>query len=328
LTIVVSIFLNILLCILYSLIESNIDFLFLVILSITIAVNASIQQFILFKENHKLNGIIPVLSALLNLVFLFIFKATNILVIAYLLSSLILTLVSILWLLKNWDKKHIISTNVLRKVFRENVSFVKFIFPSSIATILIAYFHPVLLSYLFTSSQVGLFSFALRILLLPSIVIGSVTGALLRSTLSRLRFEGNYLDIKEEVRKIIIWLVASCIVCFPVLIFFVFQIKKITNISRWAGIEHISILLVLYAISQFFFIPLSNIPLVFDKKKILLNFNITQLFLTIIVYALSYLLAWEFETFIITISIIMMIFSLISCYCFIKIIKERDVQTV
>nr|WP_315026736.1 oligosaccharide flippase family protein [uncultured Chryseobacterium sp.] len=328
LTVFVSLFINILLSIIYFLFEPNINLFILIAMSTTIAMNGSIQQFILFEENHKLNGIIPVLTALLNLVFLLLLKGNNALVFAYILSSWLITAFYIFWMLKKGKQYFVLTFEPLKRIFRENISFVKYIFPSSIATILIMYFHPILLSYLYNSANVGLFSFALRILLLPSIIIGTVTGALLRNTLSRLYFSGEYVLINKEINKILVWLLISSMICFPILEFFVFELKNFVNISKWNGIEHISVLIIFYAVSQFFFIPLSNIPLVFDKKKLLLKLNIIQLFLTLMIYLGAYLFKWQFENFLIILSIVMMIFSAISCYYFVKIVKIKNVQTV
>ncbi|MGN7864977.1 oligosaccharide flippase family protein [Chryseobacterium sp. 22458] len=325
LTIFVSVFLNILLSVIYFLFEPNIKLFILIIMSTTIAMNGSIQQYVLFEENHKLNGILPVLTAVLNLIFLLLLKGDNALIFAYILSSWLITALYIFWMLKKGRQYFILTFESLKKVFHENISFVKYIFPSSIATILIMYFHPILLSYLYNSTSVGLFSFALRILLLPSIIIGTVTGALLRNTLSRLYFNNEYELINKEIKKILLWLFISCLICFPILEFFVFQLKNFVNISKWNGIEHISVLIIFYAVSQFFFIPLSNIPLVFDRKKLLLKLNIIQLCLTLMIYLGAYLLKWQFETFLVILSIAMMIFSIISCYCFVRIVKVKNV---
>lgn len=328
LTIFVSLLTNIIMSVIYFAFEPNIDLFILIAMSITIAMNGSIQQFILFEENHLLNGILPVLTALLNLIFLLLIKGDHALIFAYTISSWLVTLFYIFWMLRKGKEYFVFSLPSLKKIFHENRSFVKYIFPSSIATILIMYFHPILLSYLYNSANVGLFSFALRILLLPSIIIGTVTGALLRNSLSKLYFNGDYTAINKEVNKILLWLLISCLICFPILEFFVFQLKNFVDISRWNGIEQISVLIIFYAVSQFFFIPLSNIPLVFDKKKLLLKLNIIQLFLTLMIYLGAYLLKWQFETFLVVLSIVMMIFSAISCYCFIKIVKVKNVQTV
>jgi len=318
LTIVLSLCLNAVILMVYWLCNWQVEsesILLLFLLSNSISVGASLQQALLFYESHKFNGLFPFLVALLNLLLLFFFiKYESGLIIAYVYANIIVMGIFLILVAKKYRMApKLFSITDYNKIFREHISYPKYVFPGSISTILLTYFHPILLSILYTTSEAGLFAFSQRILMLPAILVGTIMAALSRANFSKLYFNNKFFELLAELRKMILWLIIACLIFYPLILVAIYNLKYFINIDKWAGFEEVSLLLLIYSISQFFFTSLSSISLILDKK-LLLKLNVIQFILTLLVYFVSLILALSFDTFLNALSVSLLFFSFVGCY--------------
>lgn len=303
--------------------QFNIFFLYILLLSNTVSINACFQQFLVYKEQHFLNGLMPLLFSVLNLgILLFLTKNNGeVILSSYIISNIILLIFYMVCVQKNGYNIFFKKISFYKKLFIEHLDFPKYVLPSSIANILLAYCNPIFIGYLFDKNNVGLFSFSLRILMLPSIVIGSVASSIYRTQIAKLYFDNNFEEIKAQTKKLFLILTLLTIFCFPILILVIKYIPLVIDMSKWQGVLPIAIFLVPFAVSQLFFQPFSNLALVFKKNKILLSQNILQLATTMLAYFVAFIFKIEFDLFVIILSVILFVVSFYSCYRFYQILK-------
>ncbi|KQW97671.1 lipopolysaccharide biosynthesis protein [Flavobacterium sp. Root420] len=291
------------------------NILLLFFFTICVSLTGIMQQVFLYRENHIYNGLLSIILSLFNFLFiLYVFKGEALLIKSNVYTNIIAIFVFFVILRFSGFKVTFFSIQKLKVLFKNNIEYPKFILPGSIATILLTYFHPILLSLIFSDKEVGVFSFSLRVLLLPTIVIGAVTSGLLRAKLSKLYFDNNFLQFHIEVVKAIKLLVFAAVFCYIALVLIINNLSLFINISKWKGLETTSLFLLFYCVAQFFYVPLSNIAMVLGENKTLLRYNIIQVIITAITYMFTYILNFSFYHFLILLSII---FSLFACYtCF------------
>lgn len=299
------------------------DLALLILFANSISINGSLQQVFLYKEDHIKNGLLALSVSCINYVLIvYILKGDSKLIVSNVASYIVSSIIFIVFL-----RKAVLSFNLksaYKEIFLKHLDFPKYILPGAISTIVLAYCHPIFLSYIYDKETVGLFSFALRILLLPTIVVGSVASGLLRAKISKLFFERLFDEIYEEVVKMIKWLALACIGCYSVLLIIIFNLKYIIDISKWNGIEMASLFMVFYCISQFFYIPLSNVAMVFGKNKLLMNLNLIQLVITILCYLFAFIQKVSFLSFLLILSVALFTFAIYSCICFLKLVKNSQ----
>lgn len=290
------------------------NILLLYFFAISISLTGIMQQVFLYRENHIYNGLLSILVALLNFLFiLYIFKGESLLIKANVYTNIIAVLVFLIILRYSGFKIVLFSIKKLKELFRDNIEYPKFILPSSIVTILLTYFHPILLSLIFSDKEVGVFSFSLRILLLPTIVIGAVTSGLLRARLSKLYFDKNFAQLHNEVVKAIKLLIVASIFCYTILTLVVHNLSMFISINKWKGVEITSLFMLFYCIAQFFYVPLSNIAMVLGENKKLLQYNIIQVILTAFTYLLTYIFNFSFHYFLMLLSVVFFVFTCYTC---------------
>jgi len=328
LTILVSMIFNLLFSVIglsTSLYDFNIYFLYILLLSNTVSINACFQQFLLYKEEHFLNGLNPLLFSILNLVILLFLTKNNgeVILSSYVISNVILLIIYVISVQRKGYNIFFKKISFYKELFKQHLDFPKYVLPSSVANILLAYCNPIFIGYLFDKNNVGLFSFSLRILMLPSIVIGSVASSIYRAQIAKLYFDNDFEGIKLQTRKLFLILVLLTIFCFPILILVIKYIPLFIDMSKWMGVLPISIYLIPYSISQLFFQPFSNLALVFKKNKILLSQNILQLVTTVLIYATAFIFKIEFSLFVIILSAALFVVSFYSCYRFYQILKMQ-----
>jgi O-antigen/teichoic acid export membrane protein len=305
--------------------QFNIFFLYILLLSNTVSINACFQQFLVYKEQHFLNGLMPLLFSVLNLgILLFLTKNNGeVILSSYIISNIILLIFYMVCVQKNGYNIFFKKISFYKKLFIEHLDFPKYVLPSSIANILLAYCNPIFIGYLFDKNNVGLFSFSLRILMLPSIVIGSVASSIYRTQIAKLYFDNDFEEIKAQTKKLFLILTLLTIFCFPILILVIKYIPLVIDMSKWQGVLPIAIFLVPFAVSQLFFQPFSNLALVFKKNKILLSQNLLQLISTLLVYIIAFVFKIQFEIFINILSFTLILVSFFSCYKFYQILKTE-----
>ncbi|MEC5171977.1 lipopolysaccharide biosynthesis protein [Chryseobacterium nepalense] len=307
-----------------SLYQFNIYFLYILLLSNTVSINACFQQFLLYKEEHFLNGLTPLLFSILNLGILLFLTQNNgeVILSSYITSNIIMLIIYLICVKRNGYDILFKNISFYKQLFRKHLDFPRYVLPSSIANILLAYCNPIFIGYLFDKNNVGLFSFSLRILMLPSIVIGSVASSIYRTKIAKQYFDNDIEGIRYQTNNLFLILILLAIFCFPILILVIKYIPLVIDMSRWKGVVPVAVFLVPFAISQLFFQPFSNIALVFKKNKILLLQNVIQLVATVLVYIISFLCKFEFEVFLMFFSATLLIVSFYSCYRFHKILKQ------
>ena len=91
------------------------------------------------------------------------------------------------------------------------------------------------------------------------------------------------------------------------------------NFNNWKDLPRISVFLVGYALGQFFFTPLSNIPLVLNKTKVLLLSNMGYLLINLICYLMAFIFDFDFFIFLFLVSFFNFFYVLFVCLFFIKL---------
>ncbi|MGZ3921624.1 MAG: hypothetical protein ACXVC7_15095, partial [Bacteroidia bacterium] len=157
----------------------------------------------------------------------------------------------------------------------------------------------------------------------PIIVVSSVVSGLFRVRLSKLYFSNNRAEIYKQSVRALKFLGLSAVIIYPVLVYVIMNINSYIKLTGWNGIEKVAPLLGVYVVAQYFYIPMCNIPLVCERKKLLFRMNLYQFILNIIVYLLSYLLNFSFSVFLSFLSGSMFVFSFIACIVFLGDIKKE-----
>ncbi|MGZ3763979.1 MAG: lipopolysaccharide biosynthesis protein [Mucilaginibacter sp.] len=299
--------------------------LFLVfVVANNIVINASIQQAFLFLEGHFYNGLFNVCYSFFNLVFVYllIHKPEG-LQISYTLAYVVSSVIFLLVLIKFSYSFKFISYKSLLSLYKRNKQYPIYIFPGAVLSIFLTYGHPVFISYIYSNNLVGLFSISNRILMLPIIVVSSVVSGLFRVRLSKLYFSNNRAEIYKQSVRALKFLGLSAVIIYPVLVYVIMNINSYIKLTGWNGIEKVAPLLGVYVVAQYFYIPMCNIPLVCERKKLLFRMNLYQFILNIIVYLLSYLLNFSFSVFLSFLSGSMFVFSFIACIVFLGDIKKE-----
>ncbi|WP_449401091.1 oligosaccharide flippase family protein [Chryseobacterium wanjuense] len=137
----------------------NIYFLYILLLSNTVSINACFQQFLLYKEEHFLNGLTPLLFSILNLGILLFLTQNNgeVILSSYVISNIIMLIIYLVCVYKKGYNVFFKKLSFYKKLFLEHLDFPKYVLPSSIANILLAYCNPIFIGYLFDKNNVGLF---------------------------------------------------------------------------------------------------------------------------------------------------------------------------
>lgn len=323
LTLVLSFLSSLVMVGIYSVIDKKLNFsyIFLVFsLSFVIALYACITQILLFREKHRSNGLLSVFNALFFLIFVILLRRrTNGLEIAYFLSSFVACLIFIVILEREKVKIRPLSFSKYKSVFNRNALYPIYVLPGAIFSILLTYGHQVCIKYLFNDSDLGLFSLSLRLLLLPSILIGTVAAGLFRTSLSKSYLNGDYKQVSSESKKIAKFLIITALIMYIPLLIVLYNLHFFLKLKGWDGIGNVSIFLVLFAISQYIFVPLSNIALVCDEKSLLFRMNLYQFIFILIVYITTYLFKLTFFHFLLYLSVVSFLFCIYSGLTFINI---------
>lgn len=307
---------------LFFLLKLNFFNIFLIfLLSISIALFASLQQFFLFSKKYKQNSILSISIAILNLIFFFTFyKMKYGLEISYIFSYFLASLFFIIYTNFKIIKFYMLKYIDYKNLFTELAVFPKVVFPGAVIGILLLYANPIVLKYLYTEREVGMFSFTTRVLTLPVILVSSVSSGLFKVQISKYFFEKDVIGFQNEKKKLLLFLIIMMFLSFFILLIAMNNIDKFSIFHKWDFLGFTSNLLVLYAISQFLYLPFTSIPLVLKQEKILMQSNIVLFCLIFVFYILVYLLNFSFEKFLLFFSIINFLFSI---YYVIKFYNQK-----
>ncbi len=287
------------------------------LLSISIAIFASLQQFFLFTNRHKLNAVLTILVALFNIIFLlFLYKADNGLEVSYVSAYFLSNILFLIYTnFKVVDFK-LFFIRGYKILFRKYSFFPAHVLPTAIISILLLYGNSIALKHLYSEQEVGLFSFTVRILTLPVILISSVSSGLFKTKLAELYHGKDSSRFKVEMQKMLKFLLISMAVVFPILVFLLLNMGAVINIGKWQVLDKLVYILVFYAISQYILIPFQGVPILLNKKNVIVVSN-TILFIGILsLYVIATLIKVDFDNFLIGYSIFNMLFSIIAVYIY------------
>lgn len=290
---------------------SPLQVLFIFLISFSIGANASLQQFYLFTNKHKLNALLSVSISILNLFFLyFIYKYNQGLLYAYAFSYFIATGVFLIYTYFNISKYSLLSVKKYKEIFYENISFPKHVLPSALITIFLLYGNPIILKYIFSEHEVGVFMFSMRILMLPVILVSAVSSGIFKAKMSKLYIGKEESLFNKEKKKMLLFLFLSMVVLYPILLVAIFNINYFFDASKWVELKLVSIYLVFYVCAQFVYIPFSNLPLILNKSKLILSSNIFLLLILLSIYLFTYILKINLNTFLLMFTISNVLFSI------------------
>ncbi|MRM93458.1 hypothetical protein D1Z98_00240 [Riemerella anatipestifer] len=281
------------------------------VLSLSIAAGSSLVQLFLFTENHRLNGFFSTFFSLINLVLLyFLYKINSGLEISYVMAYFCSTIIFYILAFRVIKEKVCFSISDLIQIAKKNNMFPKVVFPSSIVPIILLYINPILLSHIFSEKEVGIFSFTIRILLLPVILVSSVSSGLFKVNMSKHFFNNNSEAFYKERKKMLYFLLIGILLCYPILIIILLNLENTVDIGKWEIHMDISLCLLLYAISQFLYMPFTVILLILKKNKLILFTSMILFILLLLNYLSIYLLDASFFVFVLSFGLINLFFSI------------------
>jgi O-antigen/teichoic acid export membrane protein len=167
--------------------------------------------------------------------------------------------------------------------------------PSTLANVLSQNLTSVITSVLFNVKTLGLYSFGLRIIGSPSMLIGKAFSQVYISEASKQRREyGNATQVFNNTLKKLL------IISVPIFIIAFFVIEEVFAFvfgEQWrvAGI-YAQILIPLFW-AKFVTAPISVTNSVFEKQKISLYWQVGLLIISLLIFLFTYLVKLKFETF-------------------------------
>ena len=329
LTLFVSLMLNVFMIILFLLlgfVPNYSSLLFVFLISCIVSINATFNQLFLQSESFIVTGFIPLFLAVANLLFLQILNGFggNPILFAFILSSVLVMAINI-GVSKYFGFKFIVKTEILASTFLELKNYPFFIFPGSVLIIFSTYIVPIILDLLYTKEDVGVYAYSLRILMLPSIVFGSVAGSIFRVRMAKLYHLSDIVEINRLTKKLFILLILVVLISFPSILFLVDYVFNILGLKMWKDLNLILIFLVPFAIGQLFFQTFSNILLVFNKNGMFFFLNGLQLATIVISFILALIFQFRFDLFILIISISSLFVSIYSSFKMLNLVRCQKV---
>lgn len=286
------------------------------ITTFAIALFASNQQLNMREGRFKYTSSIAVFLSVSNVAVAFILsfflKDTGLILgyaISYFLSSIIIT-----WPLFDRLKKQFNSEFFLNciQTLKEYSSFPKVMVFTSFLTIASQQGIPIILSIFFTTSDIGYFSMANRVVMLPTIILGSAFSSVFRFHFSEINNQN--LNLRPAFIKLLKRLILGG---FPVFAFisvispFIFPLV-LGNEWRISG-KYASVLSIV-AFCHFLNLSISNIYIVFQKQFV---FFLTQFILIVGILISAYAGHLYFDSLFIVISLISLsfvIFTVLNIY--------------
>lgn len=296
----------------------NLDLLEIIlifVLSISIALFASLQQIFLFTDNHKINAVLAVLVALINIILLlFLYNQKHGLEFSYVLSYFSASIVVFMFAKYKFFEFGVFRISEYFKDFGTNLFFPSTVLPMATIGVLLLYGNSIVLMFLYSENEVGIFSFTIRILTLPVILISSVSSGLFKAKLARYYHNRETTAFSQEKRSMLFFLIVGVLITYPILVIILLNVDKFIHIGKWSVINDYVIILTFYAISQFILTPFQSIPIILEKKKILYISNFILFIGIISIYLVSINL--DFKNFLILYSSFNLLFSMVVVYIY------------
>ncbi|PUB28528.1 polysaccharide biosynthesis protein [Elizabethkingia sp. YR214] len=292
-----------------------IELVFIFFLSISIALFASLQQIFLFTNQHKINALLVILVASVNIALLFIlYKYPYGLEYSYISAYFFSSILVLIYTWKSFFKYDLFKVSDYFKDFKFNKFFPTTVLPMSAIGVLLLYGNSIVLMYLYSENEVGIFSFTVRILTLPVILISSVSSGLFKAKLAKHFHALEFNEFNKEKKSMLLFLIVGALIMFPILAVILLNIDKFIHIGKWTVINNYVIILTFYAISQFILIPFQSIPVILEKKKVLLYSNIILFLGITTIYLIS--TGLDFKTFLMLYSGFNLLFSIVVVYVY------------
>ena len=254
-----------------NLIKLETSLLFLLPLTtFSIALFSSNQQLNMRQGRYNYTARVAVFLSITNLFVAFVlsFNFNNIglavgYFISYLLSSLIMTRPVFKDLKKQVHFKYI---PLYIKVFKEFSSFPKVMVFTNLLTIASQQGIPIILSYFFLTSDVGYFSMANRVVMLPTIILGTATSSVFRFHFSKINYQN--ISLRPSLLKLIKKLTIIGVPVFMLISIFSPYVFPIFLGNEWTISGKYASVLSIVAFSHFLNISISNIYIILQKQAI------------------------------------------------------------
>ena len=163
------------------------------------------------------------------------------------------------------EKKKIVSFNQVKQQARRYNNFPKYLIVSQLLNTLSSQLPIILLTLLYSSSIVGYFALAQRVISMPMAVVGSAIGEVFRQSASKefvQKGSCEYIYIRTLKKLIFV-----SIMPFTILFFLAPQLFNLVFGNRWieAG-NYVQVMIIMFFL-QFISSPLSNMYIIAEKQK-------------------------------------------------------------
>lgn len=188
----------------------------------------------------------------------------------------------------------------------------------------------ILISSFFSISNLGFYSFANKILGIPSSVIGSA--------ISQAYLEKASSDVKKNLsimNTFLLTLKKLVIISFPIFLFCFFSMELIFEFvfgKNWVIAGYYAQILSPLFFIRFVSAGLNTTTVVLEKQQLELYFNIFIMIFLISIYIISNILSLKFEYFLMTLTIVLTIIYIFKIYYYYNLIKkvknEKDINNI
>ncbi len=239
------------------------------------------------KKNYKKITISNSLQVVSTTLFSVIFGLLGIIQAGMMISLVMGIIFSTFFLLKDFkNEQYQFNLDSIKTVGKEYISFPRYMILSDLALTISQQYIPIIFAGLFSSTIVGYFALANRMIRLPNIVLtSSIANVFRNDAIDTIREKGNceqlYLSTLKKLFYIALPMYSLVFIFSPLLFDFVFGEKWIIA-GNFARILSVMLLL------EFIVIPLNSLFYIFEKQKILMRIQIANTLTGIIMIYLGY----------------------------------------
>jgi O-antigen/teichoic acid export membrane protein len=217
-----------------------------------------------YKRITIANALQVITTTIFSLIFGFFFFFEE----GMLLSLVIGVIASSVFLLRKFSFQDI-SFNEIKKIAIEYISFPKYMILSDLSLTISQQFVPIIFSSLYTTTIVGFYSLANRMIRLPNIIITSSIASVFRNeAIDEIRIKGNCKELYISTLKKLI------LISVPIYLFVFFSSPFLFSLffgEKWIVAGKIARILSIVLMFEFIVIPLNSLFYIKNKQKIYLR---------------------------------------------------------
>jgi O-antigen/teichoic acid export membrane protein len=209
----------------------------------------------------------------------------------------------------------------MKRVAKKYKDFPKFTLPATLANSLAVNLTSIMISAMYNIASVGYYSLANRILALPGSLIGkSMSNVYFKEAVDERKQFGHAKNVFfSTIKKLVL-------LSFPIfLIVFIFSESLFAFVfgDEWSVSGEYARIIIPLLFVRFVFAPISVSVSVFERQKVSLFLQLGLLFLSLLVFALSWFLAWDIHQFLKAMVAILSVYYLFFIFILYRIVSGK-----